>query len=65
MLLELNVEGMSCNHCKMAVTKKLMNEENIDKVEVDLDSGAVKIEGSNLDKNTISSLIDDIGYKVV
>jgi copper chaperone len=65
MLLNLTVQGMSCNHCKMAVTKKLMEQDNIDKVEVDLDSGDVTVEGSDLDQATISGLIDALGYQVV
>ena len=34
--IEIQVEGMSCNHCKMAVEKALLNLEGVDSATVDL-----------------------------
>lgn len=63
--MKLKVEGMMCGHCKKAVTNALIKEDNIESVVVDLDNGEVTIEGNNLSKERISSIISETGYKVL
>jgi copper chaperone len=41
MNLTFQVEGMSCNHCKMAVTNALKELDGVEKVEVSLEKGTV------------------------
>lgn len=62
----LNVEGMSCNHCKMAVEKALKTLDGVKDAVVDLDSKNVQI---NFDQSTIGEMdlkkaIEDAGYEV-
>lgn len=60
------VEGMSCNHCKMAVTKALLANDEITDVKVDLESKTVEIEcDSNLSMDKIKRIIDEAGYSVI
>ncbi|HKL42419.1 MAG TPA: cation transporter [Clostridia bacterium] len=63
--MKLKVEGMMCGHCKKAVTNALMKEDNIDSVVVDLENSEVTIEGNDLNKEKMSSIISETGYKVV
>ena len=39
----LNIEGMSCNHCKMAVEKSLQSLSGVKKADVDLAAKTVKV----------------------
>jgi len=38
-----NVEGMSCNHCVMAVTNAVKRVEGVADVSVDLEKGTAKV----------------------
>lgn len=63
----LKVEGMSCNHCKMAVEKALLKVDGIISAEVNLAEKSVVItfdnERANVDK--MKNVIVDAGYTVV
>jgi len=62
----LNVKGMSCNHCVMAVTQAVGSMNGISEVNVDLEDGTVTLahsEAVNLDD--VKEKIDDLGYEVV
>ncbi|MDD2373001.1 MAG: copper ion binding protein [Syntrophomonadaceae bacterium] len=63
----LNVEGMSCQHCKMAVEKSLQNLFGVTKAEVDLVAKTVKIsyETEKVSLNDFEMAITDAGYEVV
>lgn len=63
----LNVEGMSCNHCKMAVEQAVQTLPGVTGAQVDLAAKKVDVE---FDENQISeaqlkSAIVDAGYEVV
>ncbi|MFC7370143.1 copper ion binding protein [Fictibacillus iocasae] len=61
----LIVEGMTCNHCKMAVTKAL-EEIGVEKVNVSLEEKTVMAEYSNsaITADTLKEAIEDQGYDV-
>ena len=63
----LNVEGMSCDHCKMAVTKAVSALEGVGSVEVSLENNTatVEFEESKLPLDTIKQAIEAQGYDVV
>lgn len=63
--MKLKVEGMMCGHCEKAVTNALTKEENIESVSVDLENGEVTVEGTDLNKEKMSSIISEAGYKVL
>lgn len=61
----LKVEGMSCNHCVMAVKRALTGLDGVGTVEVDLESGKVTVVGEALADEAMREAIDDAGYEVV
>jgi copper chaperone len=63
----LNVEGMSCDHCKMAVTKAVSALEGVGAVEVSLENNTatVEFEESAVPLATIKEAIEAQGYDVV
>lgn len=58
------VDGMSCNHCVMSVTKALeeIGGKNID---INLETKEVKLEAQDLDNEALKNAIDDIGFDVL
>lgn len=61
----LKVEGMSCNHCVMAVKRALTGLDGVGMVEVELESGKVTVVGEELKDEAMKEAIDDAGYEVV
>ena len=62
----INIKGMSCNHCVMAVTKALNEIEGIKDTKVDLDGGKATFEMiSQVDMDLIKEKIKKAGYEVV
>ena len=59
------IEGMSCNHCIMAVKNALSELEGISKVEVDLENKRAIIEGENLEDEMLKEAIEEAGYDVL
>jgi len=63
----INVEGMSCDHCKMAVTKAVNALEGVSNVEVSLENKTVSVdfEEDRLPLDAIKQAIEGQGYDVV
>ena len=63
----LNVEGMSCDHCKMAVTKAVGALEGVGSVEVSLENNTatVEFEENRIPLASIKEAIEAQGYDVV
>jgi len=62
-MYELQVEGMSCNHCVSTVTRSVLGVDGAAKVKVDLPSNTVRVESeANLD--VIKDAIIEAGYPV-
>jgi copper chaperone len=60
----INVKGMSCNHCVMAVTKALGAIDGISDVRVDLKKGeAAFTETKPVDRAIIREAIRKAGYE--
>ena len=57
------VEGMSCSHCKAAVTGEVIAVEGVASVDVDIDTKIVRVTGPNLDDASIRAAIDEAGYE--
>jgi copper ion binding protein len=59
------VSGMTCGHCKDAITKAVGAVDGVSRVEVDLASGQVTvISTADLDDQVIAAVVDDAGYEV-
>ncbi len=57
------VEGMTCDHCVRAVTGELLLLPGVQRVDVDLESGAVTVISDNpLDRAEVAEAVDEAGY---
>jgi copper chaperone len=59
------VEGMSCDHCKVAIADALRQIAGVDSVDVDLQAKVVRVSGQSLDDAAIVAAIDEAGYDAV
>ncbi|MGM0806340.1 MAG: copper chaperone CopZ [Bacillota bacterium] len=62
----LNVEGMTCGHCKAAVTNALNEIDGVKNVVVHLETGKVEVEvdSSKVTEAEMREAIEDQGYDV-
>ncbi len=61
----IQIEGMSCNHCKMTVEKALKFMNGVTKVEVSLENkNAVIKSNKEIEDDEIKKTIDEIGFNV-
>ena len=60
----LKIEGMTCNHCKMAVEKALKEVSGVTGVQVDLAKNEAVVAGSP-ERAAMIEAIDEAGFKVV
>ena len=58
------VSGMSCEHCRIAVTDEVGKVDGVAAVSVDLATKLVRIEGG-ADHGDLVAAIDDAGYDAV
>nr|WKF59028.1 Copper chaperone CopZ [Paraburkholderia busanensis] len=63
MTIELQVEGMSCQHCVAAVTNAIREHDDAAQVRVDLTSGRVVVESAQ-SLDSLKAAIDEAGYTV-
>jgi copper chaperone CopZ len=59
------VEGMSCDHCKVAVTGEVGQVTGVESVDVDLQTKLVRVSGHGLEDAAIVAAIDEAGYDAV
>lgn len=62
--LVYGVSGMSCEHCRAAVSEEIGALAGVERVEVDLDARRVTVRGGPLDDEAIRRAIADAGYEV-
>lgn len=62
----INVQGMTCGHCKMSVENALNELEGVQTAEVNLDAGnvAVTYDDSKVNTEAMKEAIEDQGYDV-
>lgn len=65
MTLTYRVDGMSCEHCKVAVTGEVGDVAGVATVEVDLQSKLVRVSGTGIDDAAVVAAIDEAGYDAV
>ncbi len=58
------VPGMTCEHCRSAVTTELSSVAGVASVTVDLDTKLVEVAGHDLDDAALRAAIDEAGYEV-
>jgi copper chaperone len=63
--LEYLVPGMSCEHCRAAITEEVAKVAGVTGVDVDLDSKLVQVHGTGVDGAAVVAAIDEAGYDAV
>jgi copper chaperone CopZ len=58
------IEGMSCQHCVMAVKKALGGVPGILESDVQVGNASVKYDEAKINKEEIESTVEKAGYKV-
>ena len=59
-----SVPGISCGHCRIAITGEVGRLPGVSAVEVDLDAKRVTVTGPAIDDPAVRTAIDDAGYDV-
>lgn len=61
--VEYMVIGMSCDHCRAAVTREVLAVNGVTEVDIDLGAKRVLVHGEDLDDDAIRAAIDEAGYE--
>ena len=61
----INVEGMSCDHCKHSIEKALNGLDGVTSSEVSLANGNVEVDENQVAFNDFKEAIEDQGYDVI
>ncbi|TFU15567.1 MULTISPECIES: CopZ family metallochaperone [Thermus] len=61
-MVKLRVEGMTCNHCAMAVKKALQKVPGVEKAEVSLERAEALVEGQ-ADLEALIRAVEEEGYR--
>jgi copper chaperone CopZ len=60
------VTGMTCDHCRRAVTQEISAVSGVEAVAVDLASGTVTVTAQQpVDRAEIAAAVDEAGYALV
>lgn len=61
--IKLDIIGMNCGHCVMAVKKELQKLE-LENFEVEIGQAEIKFEESKSSENQILAAVEEAGFKV-
>lgn len=62
---ELKIDGMSCDHCVMAVRKELSRLDNVKVKDVKIGSANVEYDESAVDESVFENAVEEAGYKLI
>jgi copper chaperone CopZ len=65
MTLIYRVDGMSCEHCVVAVASEVGDVAGVQAVDVDLETKLVRVSGAAIDDTAVVAAIDEAGYDAV
>jgi copper chaperone len=60
--LTYRVGGMTCEHCRAAVTEEVTKVAGVETVDVDLDTKLVRVAGDGVSHDAVVAAIDEAGY---
>lgn len=63
--LDYSVPGLSCEHCRTAVSREVARIPGVSEVDVDLDAKRVHVAGAGLNDAEVRAAIEEAGYDVV
>lgn len=64
MLSTYSVPGISCGHCRTAITSEVTTVAGVSAVDVDLDAKTVSVNGAGFNDAAVRDAIDDAGYDI-
>ena len=59
-----SVPGVSCEHCRVSITKEVGAVTGVASVDVDLEEKVVTVRGEGIDDAAVRAAIDEAGYDV-
>jgi copper ion binding protein len=60
------VEGMTCDHCRHAVTTEVSAVPGVETVTVDVEAGTVTVSADQpVDQSDIAAAVDEAGYTLL
>jgi copper chaperone len=59
-----SVPGMSCEHCRTAISEEVGAVPGVESVNVDLTAKVVTVHGAEIDDAAVRRAIDEAGYDV-
>jgi copper chaperone CopZ len=62
--LTYSVPGISCGHCRTAITGEVTNVDGVSSVGVDLERKVVTVTGAGVNDAAVRDAIDEAGYDV-
>ncbi len=62
--LSYSVPGVSCEHCRTAITTEVAAVAGVGAVAVDLEAKRVTVTGEQVDDAAVRAAIDEAGYDV-
>ena len=57
-----SVPGISCGHCRVAITGEVGQVAGVNAVDVDLTAKRMTVNGAGFDDAAVRNAIDDAGY---
>jgi len=60
--LTYTVSGMTCGHCKAAVSEEVGQVEGVEAIDVDLDTKLVVVRGAGVSDEAVREAIREAGY---
>ncbi len=60
--VEIKIEGMTCGHCAMTITKELSGLAGVSDVKVDHAAGTAVVEVSGVSNEQLSEAVTEAGY---
>jgi copper chaperone CopZ len=64
-VIDLKIEGMTCGHCEMSVTKELSKLPGAQDVKVSSQSGTATLSvDESVDEAQIQAAVEEAGYKL-
>ena len=61
--LTYTVPGLSCGHCKAAVTEEVTEVDGVEGVDVDLETRLVVVRGEGVSDEDVRAAIREAGYE--
>jgi copper chaperone len=63
--IELKVEGMTCGHCEMSLTKELQKLPGASEIKVSSANGTASMSvDDSVDESDVTAAVEEAGYKL-